>query len=42
MDPVTTLILAIAILATADVAALKLGRDRRRTVSRRRSAGRWR
>jgi len=29
-------------LATADVAALKLGRDRRRTVSRRRSAGRWR
>jgi hypothetical protein len=40
MDPVTTLILAIAILATADVAAIKLGRNTRRETPRRRSAGR--
>lgn len=38
MDPVTTLLLAIAILATADVAAIQL-RDPRRSV-RRRAAGR--
>jgi hypothetical protein len=40
MDPVTTLILAIAILATADVAAIQLGRPTRREAPRRRTAGR--
>jgi hypothetical protein len=39
MDPVTTLILAIAFLATADVAAIQL-RDLRRTAPRKRPAGR--
>jgi hypothetical protein len=38
MDAVTTFILAIAILATVDVAALQLGRSSRR--SSRRPAGR--
>ncbi len=37
MDPLTTLILAIAVLATANVASMGLERDRRR-VSRRRFA----
>ena len=40
MDAVTTFILAIAILATADVAALQLGRPNRREAPRRRTAGR--
>jgi hypothetical protein len=35
MDPVTTLIFAIAILATADVAAVQLGRPRRPAPRRR-------
>jgi hypothetical protein len=35
MDPVTTLIVAIALLATADVAAINLERGRRGTRKRR-------
>ena len=35
MDPVTTLIVAIALLATADVAAISLERGRRGTRRRR-------
>jgi hypothetical protein len=39
MDAVTMLIFAIALLATADVAAIELGRPRR-PASRRRTTGR--
>jgi hypothetical protein len=36
MDPVTTLVIAIAFLVTVDVAALNLDGNRRRPTSRRR------
>jgi hypothetical protein len=35
MDPVTTLVIAIAFLVTVDVAALNLGGERRRPARRR-------
>ena len=34
MDPLTTLIMAIAFLATADIAAIRLNRDERRSARR--------